>query len=194
MARRLAAALGQLALDHQERVRLGWLPSVDVSAPLRVPLRGAAGFETLLQALAAPSDAGRARLGDEALRRLRGGARTSLVAVLSDFHDAAEPLDALRRLRARGHDVLALQIADDADVDLPPGTAVRAVDAETGETVEVDVTPALQLALVTGLRRRRHAFAHACAQAGVTHVTIDARESLWEALRRLAACGRVGRG
>lgn len=192
LARRLAAALGHLALDHQDRVRLDWLPPVPDRAP--PPARGPGALTRLLGALGEVPDAGAARLARDAARWLQGRERKALIVVLSDFHDAGDPLRALRRLRALGHDVLAVHVEDATDVELPPGSAVRAEDAETGEVVDLDVTPEVQRLLTLGWRRRQVAFARACVQSGVGHVAVDAQGTLWDALQRLILGGHVGRG
>lgn len=190
-ARRVAAALGALALQEQGRVRLGWLPALE-GAALRVHA-GPAALAGLLAALEQVPEGGPAGWGASGRAALPGSARRSLVAVLSDFHDGAAVLPALRRLRAAGHEVLALPVLDGADVDLPLGSAVEAVDAETGERVEVDVTPALLEALREGWRRRQRAVARACRQAGLAHAPVAATASLVEVLGQLGLCGHLGR-
>ena len=194
MARRLAAALGHLALDHLDRVRLSWLPALE-RAP-SVPRRGPGALVALLEALERTPEQGAARLG-AVTAELLDGRRKALVAVISDFHSSSpagqEPLAALRRLSARGHEVLALHVVDAHDVELPPGTAVRAVDAESGVTLDLDVTPELLEALRAGWSRRLGAFARACSSAGIAHVRVEAAGTLWDALRGLLVTGRIGR-
>ncbi len=194
MARRLAAALGHLALDHLDRVRLSWWPALPRARS--APQRGPGALVALLEALERTPEEGAARAGD-ATAELLDGRRRALVAVISDFHSGAdvgqEPLAALRRLSARGHEVLALHVLDAQDVELPPGAAVRAVDAESGLTLDLDVTPELQQTLRTGWRRRTEAFARACTSAGIAHVRVEAGGTLWDALRGLLSTGRIGR-
>jgi uncharacterized protein (DUF58 family) len=78
-------------------------------------------------------------------------------------------------------------------VALPVGAAVRAVDPESGATVDLDVTPALLTALQTGWRRRAEAITRWCLAHDVAALPVDAARPIWEALRALAARGVVGR-
>ncbi|MFM8979050.1 MAG: DUF58 domain-containing protein [Planctomycetia bacterium] len=190
-ARRLAAALGTLALQEQGRVRLAWLPALGSARPALHAGRGAPA--SLQEALERAPEGGAA--GWSALRQplAAGGLRRSLVVLLSDFHDGAEALPVLRRLRASGHEVLALHVVDGADVDLPLGTAVEAVDAESGARVEVDVTPALLEALREGWQRRQRGLARDCRQAGVELVRVPAAAPLAQVLSALGLCGLLGR-
>jgi uncharacterized protein (DUF58 family) len=192
LARRLAAALAHLALDHQDRVRIDWLPPLADRLP--PPARGPGALTRLLARLRDVPDAGAARLAVDAARWLRGRERKAWIVVVSDCHDAGDPLRALRRLRALGHDVLVVHVQDAADVELPLGVPVRAQDAETGELVDVDVTPEVQRLLTVAWRRRQLAFARACVQAGLAHVAVEAQGTLWDALQRLSLSGHVGRG
>lgn len=190
-ARRLAAALGTLAIQEQGRVRLAWLPALGGPRPLSCA--GRTGQQVLLEALERAPEGGAAQWPRLARALGAGGLRRSLVVLLSDFHDGAEVLPALRRLRAAGHEVLALHVVDGADVDLPLGTAVEAVDAESGARVEVDVTPALLEALREGWQRRQRAVARACRQAGLAHARVPASEPLAQALAHLGLAGLLGR-
>jgi uncharacterized protein (DUF58 family) len=190
MARRLAAALGHLALDHLDRVRLSWWPALERARS--APRRGPGALVALLEALERTPAGGAARAGG-ATAELLDGRRRSLVGAISDFHDAQESLAALRRLSARGHEVLALHVWDAHDVELPVGAAVRAVDAESGLTLDLDVTPELQETLRAGWARRVEAFARACTAAGIAHVRVEAAGTLWDALRGLLSTGRIGR-
>jgi len=190
-ARRVAAALGWLALAEQGRVRLAWLPPV--GGPRPSLHAGRAARASLLEALEQAPGGGAA--GWAALQRQPPGSglRRSLVAVLSDFHDGAAVLPGLARLRAAGHEVLALQMVDRADVDLPLGRSVEAVDAETGERVEIDVTPGLLEALAEGWQRRQRALARACRHAGAAHALVPAGARLGAVLATLGLCRPVAR-
>ncbi len=112
---------------------------------------GATGLGTALRALAS---------------RLR---RRSLVIVLSDLHDDPEDVaHGLRRLRFDRHDVVVLQVLDDAELDLPWRGLVELEDLETGERLPIEVGSmhdAYREAVGAWLR----GVGRTMAQAGVEH-------------------------
>ncbi len=75
----------------------------------------------------------------EALIRVRGLARQpGLVVVASDLRDERPWLRAMRLLVASGQQVVAVEILDPRELELPDGGVLSLVDPETGELVEVD--------------------------------------------------------
>jgi uncharacterized protein (DUF58 family) len=117
-----------------------------------VPARtGRANLQALLHrvALAARHDhAGAADL-PAALRRLQGTARRrGLITVISDFLGPDTWQQPLRALATR-HEVLAIEIVDPRELDLPDVGLIELFDPETGAVRELD----------TGARGVREAFA-----------------------------------
>lgn len=192
LARRLAGALGHLALDASDRVHLAWLPALAAGAP-PTSYAGPGGRTALLADLAQAPEGGDTDLTRELGALLARRRRRALVVLLSDFHDPRDPTAGLEALRRHGHEVVALHVLDAGDVELPAGAAVRAVDAETGAVVDLDVTPDLLDALRRAWRRRADALAHWCAGHDVAALAVDAARPLWEAVRALAVRGVVGR-
>lgn len=113
----------------------------------RIPARaGRAHARSLLKTLATthrsnPGVRGDLNAGLEALRRPQR--RRGLAVVISDF---LGPLDWTRSLRAIGahHELLGIEVLDPLDIALPPVGPVTLADAESGEVVDVDVTPRLR--------------------------------------------------
>ncbi len=113
----------------------------------RIPARaGRAHARNLLKAMAtthrsAPGVRGDLNGGLEALRRPQR--RRGLAVVVSDF---LGPLDWTRSLRAIGahHELLGVEVLDPLDVALPDVGPVTLADAESGEILDVDVTPQLR--------------------------------------------------
>ncbi len=65
--------------------------------------------------------------------------RKGIVVVFSDFmDDPAQIAKSFGRLRLRGHDVLAFQVADPSEKDLEFNSFTRFKDMEDGETIGVD--------------------------------------------------------
>ncbi len=191
-ARRIAGALGHIALAHQEHVRLAWLPTAG-RGPMSVH-RGRGRSAQLLGELAREGEAGdtdHTRDIRPVLHALRG---RGIAVVLSDFYDPKSAVAGLARLRARGLDVAAVHILDAADVDLPLGASVRAVDQETGETLDVDVTPELIESLHAAWRRRAYQLERWCVSREVLYQRVDVGTSLWDVLHNLLGRGLVAAG
>ncbi|MFW0785655.1 DUF58 domain-containing protein [Gordonia sp. CPCC 206044] len=114
---------------------------------VRVPARsGRAHAQNLLKTIATTRRAGTGVRGDlhagiEALRRPQR--RRGLAVVISDF---LGPIDWERSLRAIGshHELLAVEVLDPRDLELPDIGEVTLADAESGEVRDITVTPAVR--------------------------------------------------
>ncbi|MGW0035560.1 DUF58 domain-containing protein [Gordonia sp. NPDC003376] len=114
---------------------------------VRIPARaGRVHDQHLLKAFAttrraAPGVRGDLKAGIEALRRPER--RRGLAVVISDF---LGPIDWERSLRAIGahHELLAVEVLDQRDLELPPVGQVRLADPESGEVREVTITETLR--------------------------------------------------
>ncbi|GII93980.1 DUF58 domain-containing protein [Sinosporangium siamense] len=109
------------------------------------------------------------------VRRNRG-----LRVVVSDFIDPEPVLDpeaprpwerAVRRLTAR-HDVLAIEVVDPRELDLPPGGLVVLTDPETGRTREVRLTRRLSEKYAEAAALQRRCTATALRRAGAAHLVL----------------------
>ncbi len=148
---------------------------------VRIPARGGpAHLQRLLRTLAqTPRATGGAR-GDlsAAIEQLRRPPRRrGLVVVISDFLGDL-PTDGdpgwgrpLRALSAR-HDLLAVEVLDPRDLELPAVGLVTLVDPETGRTKEVSTTPTLRAAFAAESARHRLRVATALRRAGAAHLTL----------------------
>ncbi len=141
-ARRIAAALGYVALANLDRVNVCWFgESLGEDTGL---MRGKPQFHTLLEYLRnAPAAAEKTSL----LASLRAFAqrlkRSGLVFVLSDFLDPAGYEEALNLLRHHHFEVHLVQVLDPAE--LSPGELgdLRLTECETGESCEITVSESL---------------------------------------------------
>lgn len=97
----------------------------------------------------------------------------SLVMLFSDLlHDRPPVLQALRRLRHRGHDLILFHILDEAEVYFPYEGLVELEEPETHERLVVDATsyrPDYQAELA----QFRNLYREQCFQAGVDYVPLD---------------------
>ncbi|MBY6366177.1 DUF58 domain-containing protein [Rhodococcoides corynebacterioides] len=114
---------------------------------VRVPARGGrAHVQSLLKTVATTPHAADGTRGDlagvvDSLRRPER--RRGLAVVVSDFLGSTEWERPLRAIAAR-HDVLAVEVLDPRDLELPDVGDVVLHDPETGRTREFSVTPQLR--------------------------------------------------
>jgi len=192
-ARRLAAALGTIALGRLDHVRLAFLPTL---RPLPVGShRGMGHARALRDILQRTPDEGATAHAADVARILSMTKRRGLAVVLSDFYEPVNLVAGLAGLRARGMDVIALHVLDGADVDLPLGDSLLAVDRETGAELKIDVTPAFLASLRTTWHRRAESLERWCVGREIRYQRMDVRTPLWdvlaEMLRRGIALGRA---
>lgn len=164
VAEGVATVCARLATRRGNRVGL---LTCGARAERVLPPRGGRGALTHVRRVLAEGSAPDAGAGDAPAPALGDGLRRAdalarghgLVVVVSDFLEAPEawraPLGALRHR----HDVIAVEVRDRRDEELPDVGTLWLVDPETGGRMQVD----------TGRRRVRERFAAAAAerQAGV---------------------------
>lgn len=167
VAEGVALVFGRLGIRRAGSVGL---VAFGAAAPRILPPRGAKpGMVALRRMLAegvAPDgqhDAG--GLGDALLRVARMARQPGLIVTISDFRDQRDWQRTLGSLRLR-HSVLAVEIIDPREAEMPAVGHLALVDPETGARLEVD----------TSNRRVRQRFAELERQR---------RETLARELRRL---------
>jgi uncharacterized protein (DUF58 family) len=112
--------------------------------------------------------------------------RRSLVFVLSDF--ISEPgWERSLTLLARRHDVVAIQVVDRREFELPAVGLIWVEDAETGEQIFVDSDdPGFRKRLQDAAARRQADLTVATRSAGVDLFTVATDEDLVRAMARMA--------
>ncbi len=173
-----AAAVGHLTSGGGNRI--GAVISTGEQM-LRFPARGGrAHLTALLRELAGvprTEPGHRADLATAIEQLRRPPRRRGLAVVLSDFLDDI-PQDGQpaweRPLRAIGarHDLLAVEVLDPRDVELPAVGLVTLVDPESGRTREVNTTPALRASFAAAAAEHRRAVARALRRAGAAQLTL----------------------
>ncbi|WP_268927952.1 DUF58 domain-containing protein [Nakamurella leprariae] len=178
-----AAAVGHLTSGGGNRIGA---VVADGAGTTRVPARsGRAHLRHLLRTLASSPRRSPAEATDggdlpdtvrgdvaAALDQLRRPARRrGLVVVLSDF---IGPLDWERSLRALAgrHEVLAVEVLDPRDLELPAVGAVTLVDPETGASAEVQTTRGLRAAFADAAAAHRTQVAAALRRSGAAQLTL----------------------
>ena len=119
--------------------------------------------------------------------------RRSLIVVVSDFISQPgweRPL----RLLTRRHDVVAIQLVDPRESELPPVGMVYVEDAETGEQIFVDTDdPQFRLRLRAAAEERQQAIQDLARRGGTTLFTVGTGEDLVRALARISELRRTAR-
>src|SRR5207248_5699021 len=120
-----------------------------------------------------PKFAGATSFG-AALRRTGSSARQrALVVVVSDFRGPLDWRSELIDLAGR-HDVIAVEIRDPREQELPRMGELWLVDAETGRQLRVDThDDVLRERFATAAGAERDRLAQTCASAGVRHLVLS---------------------
>lgn len=167
-ARRLAAALAYIGLASMDRV--GITAFADAAGASLPPVKARHRITSMLAFLRELRCAGTTRYGD-ALGEFAARARSpGLVVVLSDLlggDDARLGLDAVRQ---GGHDVVALQLLGEDEIDPPLEGALRLVDAENGDELRVTVDRELRAAYRRRLGQALDAIETHCRRRGIEYL------------------------
>jgi uncharacterized protein (DUF58 family) len=163
-AAELAAVLAFSAVANHDRV--GAILFTDRIEAYIAPGRGRDHALRIVRDLLALEPSGRGTDLNGALRFARQVLkRRSIVAVLSDFQD--EGYERALGILRRRHDVIALQLWDPREAEIPPVGLVALRDPESGERVVVDTRSA-------GVRRRLSAVALQEARGVFKRTRVDA--------------------
>ncbi|NIJ12229.1 uncharacterized protein (DUF58 family) [Saccharomonospora amisosensis] len=162
---------------------------------VRVPPRGGLGHaRNLVRRVAQTPRAAEGTRGD--LARLvdqlrRPPRRRGLVVVVSDFLGPTTWERPLRALSAR-HDLVAVELLDPRDVDLPDVGTIVLADPETGRQREVNASALLRKEFAAAAHTHRDEVARAVRQAGAGHLVLRT-DSDWIAdLVRFAVARKRG--
>lgn len=184
-ARRIAAAMGWLALASSERAQV-----VAIGEGVRRAgrtARGRAGLPSLLRDLAATAADGTTRLAAAIDAVVRGAARPGLLVVVSDFFDPGPVTAALVRARAAGHDLAIVQVLDASELEPALEGDLVLEDVENGATIELTAdAEALEAyaARLAGLVEELRATAK---RAAATYVRARSDAPLEDVVRRIVA-------
>ncbi len=172
VAEGVAVAIGHLATRRGNRLGVvAFGGRQEYSIP---PRQGRVGLVGLLSALRSepPDGPGRSMLG-EALRRTGALARQrSLVVVVSDFRGSQEWRRPLLELAGQ-HDVVAVEIRDQREQELPNVGLLYLVDPETGRQLRVDTrSRRLRERFAVAAAAERGQVARALTSVGVRHIVL----------------------
>lgn len=189
-ARRLAAAIGYLALAGSQRAQVLIAGGREGSAGLTqvaAPKRGRSALASLLRELVRVEPLGQVDLSRSLDQVQLAARRPGLLVVMSDFYDAGPVLQALGRARAAGHDLCLIQILSREELEPELEGDFTFVDAETGQRVELTLDADAKdayVARLTGLIEELRVFARRHAAC---YLRVVSGEPLEPVVRRFVA-------
>jgi uncharacterized protein (DUF58 family) len=176
VAEGVAIATGHIATRRGNRVGAITFGGAD---PLTLPVRqGRVGLLGLLAAVRQEHDPGTSRLGatslGAALRRADSLARQrSLVVVVSDFRGPRDWRQPMLQLAGR-HEVVAIEVRDPREQELPNAGELWLVDPETGRQLRVDTRSAkLRARFAAAAEAERQDAARELTSVGARHVVLN---------------------
>ena len=137
-ARKLAAALGTIALSAGDQITVGFLTPTGIGAQYG-PARGTHHTLRLLTYLEKQPTAGQTNLTQSLQTYALTSRRPSLTFVLSDLLDPNGYETGLGRLQARGHELVLIHLLAPDELDPQLAGDLKFVDSETGYTQEVSL-------------------------------------------------------
>ena len=133
-ARYLAASMTYFA--NRQRDRVG-LVTFDNEILERVPC-SAKHLDVVLHTIDRIVAGRPGQLGDPLYRMTEFFKRRGILAIISDFYDEPDAiLDAVKRFRFQGHDVMLFHILDPAELAFPYDAASSFEDLETGDRIPI---------------------------------------------------------
>ncbi len=197
LARRVAAAVGYVALADGERAQVATITSrgVEVTAPKRGRGQFGAIRNRIERALAEPAPtkadevkpiAPEASMVELLTRVGRAGVMVLVTDGLAPNGDIDAWPRAIARARASGHDVRMVQILSPEDIDPPWDGDLELVDAESGGSVDVTFDAEARSEYVKRLEALVAALREGCRRAKATYVRARSDELVIPVIRRLA--------
>ncbi len=191
VAEGVALAVGHVATRRGNRLGIVTFGGADPRS--EPPRQGRGGLIGLLRTLRVDEEgesSGATSLGEAFLRAGALARQRSLVVVVSDFRGPFDWRGPMLQLAGR-HDVIAVEIRDPREQELPNVGDLWLVDPETGDQLRVDTRDAkLRSRFAAAAEQERSGLARTLAALGVRHVVVSTQGD-W--LRALAVFLRGGR-
>jgi uncharacterized protein (DUF58 family) len=185
VAKRVAAAIGYMALASSERAQV--LAAGDGLVRMREPLRGRGALAKLLRELDTIVPEKGTNLASAIDGVVLRSARPGMLVVVSDFFDAG-PFDAaLGRAASAGHDLAMVQVLSPEELEPPWDGDLALEDAETGDVLDVTLDARAVEAYLARLGGLVALLRGTAKKLGGTYVRLPTVEPLLEAVRRFVA-------
>lgn len=185
VAKRLAAAIGYMALASSERAQV--LTAGEGLVRVREPVRGRGALAALLREL----DEVTASRGTDLARAIDGAVlradRPGMLVVASDFFDSGPFGEALGRAAAAGHDLALVQVLAPEEIDPPWDGDLALEDAESGTTLDVTLDDRAAEAYRERLEGLFAMLRGTAKRLRAAYVRVKTDEPLLEAVRRFVS-------
>lgn len=167
----LAAALAYLMIHQRDPV--GLLTFGEQLCKSIPPGTRPSQLSAILSTLSKLEPAGKTNIA-KALNQTAAFLRhQSLVMVISDLlTDEEEVLEALRRLKFSGHDILLIHLLDEAEVTFPFEGALELEDPESMEALRIDAE-GFRADYLQQIQDFRDRYEEACAKIGADYLPLD---------------------
>jgi len=178
-ARRLAAALGYIALTSGDRLTATNLqssifnPQSPISNPHFGPLRGRGHTLRLFGWLEGLEANGTTDLNGALRGYAIAGGRPGLVMLISDLFSPAGYVEGVTALAARGHEVAIIHVLSPDEVEPPLGGDLRLLDVETGGPQEVTIDGGMRALYRRRLADWRDEVRATCRARDVHYVPVE---------------------
>lgn len=167
----LAASLCYLMIHQQDPV--GLITFDEKIRDSLAPKSKRAQLGNVLSALTRAEPDGETDIATSILQLAAMLRHKSLVMLFTDLlAEPEEAMQALRRLRHGGHDVILFHILDEAEVTFPFDGVVELEDPETGERIQVDAN-AYRQEYLQEIEDFREFYRRECFRTGVDYVPLD---------------------
>jgi uncharacterized protein (DUF58 family) len=193
VARRVAAAIGYLALANGQRAQVLVARQASGQAERRgierthPPRRGRTALAALLHDLSEPVAGGSGDLVRALDQAVRQSARPGLLVVVSDFLDPGPVTRALTQASAAGHQLALVQVLAREEIEPNYDGDFAFVDAESNLEVELSMDAAAIDAYVTRLTGSIEELRSWSRKHRASYVRISNDEALEGAVRRFVA-------
>jgi len=182
VAKRVAAAIGYMALASSERAQV--LAAGDGLVRMREPVRGRGSLAKLLRELDSIVPEKGTNLASAIDGVVLRSPRPGMLVVVSDFLDAG-PFDAaLGRAASAGHDLALVQVLSPEELEPPWDGDLALEDAETGDVLEVTIDSRAVEAYLARLGGLVALLRSTAKKHGATYVRLPTTASLLDAVRR----------
>ena len=194
VAEGVALAVGHVAARHGNRLAVATFGDADpIVQPDRYGRRGLLGLLHALRREPSDEALGTTSFGAACDRAARLVRRRSLVVAVSDFRGPLDWRRSLLRLGAR-HDVLAVEVRDRREQELPNVGTIWLADPETREQLQVDTRDArVRARFAESAEAERLELARTFRSAGVAHAVVSTSGDWLKTLVRFLQLERVRR-
>jgi uncharacterized protein (DUF58 family) len=185
IAKKLAAAIGYMALASSERAQV--IIGGQGLTCVHEPLRGRGSLPRMLRELDVSSCAPGTDLASAIDGAVQRAARPGMLVVLSDFFDSGPVSGSLARAAAAGHDIGLVHVLSPEDIDPPWDGDLALEDAETQETLDVTLDDQAREAYLRRLQALQDSLRESARKLRGPYVVAKTNRPLLEPLRSLVS-------